>query len=476
MKRFLPLSLVVATLCASGVAAASPPALQAQSRDRAIARLAELSDSFEALSEKVSPAVVQIVATGFAPLSSGAAGAALYTRQQVGGSGVIVDPDGYIVTNAHVVDGAARIRVRLAVPYTEDSPGVSILQPGARVVGAQVVGVDRETDIAVLKVEETGLETLTLGDSDDLRKGQLVFAFGSPHGLENSVTMGVVSSVARQLQPDAPMIYIQTDAPINPGSSGGPLVDPDGRIMGINTFILSASGGSEGLGFAVPSNIVKNVVWQIRRNGFVLRGVIGVHAQTITPAMAEGLGLSRDWGVVAGDVYPGSPASRAGLQVGDIIVSLNGRTMENGRQFNVGLYNSTVGEEVTLEVIRGTQTLTLTALVAERPNQIDRISPLVTAEENLVSRLGILAVDLDDQTAELLPPTRRRHGVVVAARSPGVSVGTPLLPGDVIYAVNGRDVASLQELKPMVEAVLRGDPIVLQLERGGRLMFLAVEL
>ena len=470
--------LIRRTLLVTGFTslAVLPAPLYGQGGNRAVARLAELSDSFEALSERVSPAVVQIVATGFAPLTQGAGGAALFTRQQVGGSGVIFDPDGYIVTNAHVVDGAARIRVRLAIPYTDQLPGESILRPAARVVGARVVGVDRETDIAVLKVDETDLQYLMLGDSDELRKGQLVFAFGSPHGLENSVTMGVVSSVARQLEPDAPMIYIQTDAPINPGSSGGPLVDPDGRIMGINTFILSASGGSEGLGFAVPSNIVKNVVEQIKRNGFVLRGEIGVHAQTITPAMARGLGLSQNWGVLVGDVYPGSPASRAGLQIGDIIRSLNGRTMENGRQFNVGLYNRNVGEEVTLEVARDSQTLTVVALVTERPNQIDRFSPLVTAEENLVPRLGILAVDLDDRTSGYLPPTRRRRGVVVAARSPGVSVGTELLPGDVIYAMNGREVATLRELKPMVEAVLPGDPIVLQIERGGRLMFVAIEL
>ena len=203
MKRLFGLALVATGLSFSGFnTAVVPTPLHAQNRDRAVSRLAELSDSFEALSERVSPAVVQIVATGFAPLTSGASGQALYTRQQVGGSGVIVDPDGYVVTNGHVVDGAAQIRVRLAIPYTDQPPGVSILRPAARVVGARVVGIDSETDIAVLKVDETDLKFLLLGDSDELRKGQLVFAFGSPHGLENSVR-AMVAAVGGELTIDS---------------------------------------------------------------------------------------------------------------------------------------------------------------------------------------------------------------------------------------------------------------------------------
>ncbi len=451
--------------------------LHAQSQQRAIAGLEELSDSFEALSEQVSPAVVQIVATGFAPLAGATdPQAAFYTRQQVGGSGVVLDPNGFIVTNAHVVDGAARIRVLLPLPYTDEAPGGSILKPAAKTVGARVVGVDRETDIAVLKVDEMGLPFLRLGDSDELRKGQLVFAFGSPRGLENSVTLGVISSVARQLKPEAPVVYVQTDAPINPGSSGGPLVDTRGQVMGISTFILSESGGSEGLGFAVPSNIVHNVFDQIRRTGFVVRGEIGVYAQTITPALAAGLGLSRDWGVVLGDVYPGSSADRAGLRIGDIVLSVNSKLMENGRQFNVTLYNLPPGQEVTLEVLRGSQPLTIRPLITERPDALVRLAPLVTAAENLVSRLGILALDIDSNTSAYLPPLRQADGVVVAAWSPGVSAGTELLPGDVIYALNGRPVTSLAGLQTIIDALPAGAPAVLQVERRGRLMFVSVDL
>src|SRR6185503_10080895 len=176
---------------------------------------------------------------------------------------------------------------------------------------AKIVGIDRESDLAVIRIEKTDLPHLRFGDSEELRQGQLVLAFGNPLGLANSVTMGVVSSIARQLKPDDPMIYIQTDAPINPGNSGGPLLDTEGRVVGINTFILSQSGGSEGIGFAIPSSIVHTVVEQIRKDGHVHRGQIGIRAQSITPSLAAGLGLKRDWGVFLGDVDPEGPADAA---------------------------------------------------------------------------------------------------------------------------------------------------------------------
>src|SRR4029079_2165764 len=217
------------------------------------------------------------------------------------GSGVIVDSDGYIVTNTHVVENATRIEVELPPDPAVAGRGRSIVRRRGRTVGAQVVAIDHETDIAVVKVEAHGLPPLQFGDSDALRSGQIVLAFGSPLGLESSVSMGVVSAVARQLTPDDPMIYIQTDATINPGNSGGALVDTAGRLVGINTLIYSQSGGSEGIRFAAPSNIVRNVFTQIRKHGRVRRGEIGVTTQTITPLMAEALGLSFDAGVVLPD-------------------------------------------------------------------------------------------------------------------------------------------------------------------------------
>ena len=278
----------------------------AQSSTEHESALAQLSGSFETLSEQVGPAVVQIFATGYST-ALGNTESNLLSRGQSSGSGVILDPEGYILTNAHVVQGAGRVQILLARSLRDTPAGVSILKPRGEIVEAQIVGIDRETDLDVLKIPEQELPFLELGDSDELKQGQLVLAFGSPFGLENSVTLGVVSSVARQFRPEDPVVYIQTDAPINPGNSGGPLVDAHGKVMGINTFIVSQSGGSEGVGFAVTSNIARNVFTQIRSTGRVVRGEIGVYAQTVTSALAEGLGLPREWGVLLGDVLPGDP-------------------------------------------------------------------------------------------------------------------------------------------------------------------------
>ena len=262
------------------------------------------------------------------------------------GSGVIVDPDGYIITNAHVVERATRIEVELSLAATGSAPGSSILRRRGRVVGAQIVAIDHETDLAVIKVEGKGLPVLPFGDSETLRPGQIVLAFGSPLGLESSVTLGVVSAVARQLTPEDPMIYIQTDAPINPGNSGGALVDTEGRLVGINTLIYSQSGGNEGIGFAAPSNIVRNVFAQIRKTGRVRRGEIGVHAQTITPLLAEALGVPADAGVVLSDVDAWRSGGAAGLQPGDLVLALDGKRMENGRQLRINLYTRGVSDTV----------------------------------------------------------------------------------------------------------------------------------
>src|SRR5262249_18348965 len=257
---------------AASAAALGAPLLHAQTARREAAAapappsLQRLSEGVQQLSDRVRPAVVQIVTSTYAP----AKGGSLLPRQRGVGSGVILDPDGYIVTNAHVAQGARQVQVVLSPPRGAD--GHSVLKARGKVVGAVVVGIDAETDLAVLKVDEKGLPSLPMGDSEELRQGQVVLAFGSPLGLEDSATLGIVSWAARQPEADNPMIYIQTDASINPGNSGGPLVDIEGRVVGINTLILSQSGGNEGLGFAAPSNIVKNVFQQIKTSGRVRRG------------------------------------------------------------------------------------------------------------------------------------------------------------------------------------------------------------
>ncbi len=328
-------------------------------------RLSELSAGFQQLSRRVHASVVKVSTVGYRqldPEESEEPGVA--ARQQSAGSGVIIDPEGLIVTNAHVVVGAQRVQVTLP-----PAPGEGAVRGRARTVRAEVVGLDLETDVALVRVAEKGLPALELADSDRVEQGQLVFAFGSPLGLDNTVTMGVVSAPARQLRADDPMIYIQTDAPINPGNSGGPLVDTEGRVIGINTMILSQSGGNEGIGFAVPSNVVANVVEQLRRTGRVIRGEIGVTVQTITPALAEGWKLPQAWGVVVADVEPDGEGDRAGLRVGDVILSLNGRPLEDARQFNVSLYRPAVGETILLEVQRGQRKLKLAVQVAERHDE-----------------------------------------------------------------------------------------------------------
>lgn len=383
-----------------------------QTKARAGAALADVSSSLEATAQLVGPAVVEIFSTSYLPNEGFVARTAdLVKTQRASGSGVIVHPDGYIVTNAHVVRGTLRLRVELPVP----AGGQSILTARSRTVNARVVGMDLETDLAVLKVEERNLPHVLFGDSDELKAGQLVLAFGSPLGLHNSVSLGVISAVARQLEPESAMIYVQTDASLNPGSSGGALVDLRGRLMGINTRIVSQAGGDEGLGFAAPSNIVRTVYDQIRTLGKVRRGDIGIRAQTLTPELASGLRLPRDHGVILSDVIPGSLAAQMGLRIGDIVLALDGKPMENGRQLHVNLYRRFVGDIVSIEVLRDGRTMKMPVAVGERRDPIAALSASIDPRHNLVAKLSILAVDLDPRLAELLAVRRVPSGVVVAS-------------------------------------------------------------
>jgi serine protease Do len=304
----------------------------------------------------------------------------------------------------------------------------------------------------------------------------VVLAFGSPFGLASSVTMGVVSAVGRQFRDEDRMIYIQTDTPINPGNSGGPLVSADGLVMGINTMILSQSGGSEGVGFAAPANIVRFIYDQIRTQGRVRRSEIGVFAQTITPALAAGLRLTREWGVVLGDVYPDSPAAKSGLRINDVILSVDGKPMENARQFDVSLYGRKPGGTVNLEVGRGLQRLNLRVPLVERRDPSDVFRDLVTPEKNLISRLGILGLDLTPELARMIPGIRQEHGVVVAGVASQARGAAGPLAGDVIYGVNGEAVRTLEDLRGAVSRFAPDSTAVLQVGRQGQLRFLTMTL
>lgn len=431
------------------------------------------SESIQALTAKVTKSVVQIVATGYGLSSEKqSTDTALFEPQEAIGAGVILSPDGYIVTNAHVVQGARKIRVRLPGLESRAADGSQSQGP----VSAKLVGIDRQSDLAVLKIDAKDLPALELADSDRLKQGQVVFAFGSPQGLENSVTMGVVSATSRQVSDENPTTYIQTDAPINPGNSGGPLVDVDGQVVGIDTFILSESGGSEGLGFAIPSNVVRNIYDQLRTEGHVHRGQIGVYVRTITPDLAEGLKLPRSHGVLLEDVAPGSSADKAGLKIGEIVTTVGGKPVGDVKEFATMLFAYKIGEAAPIGVLRDGKEVTVNVTVVERPDDPQRFADMVTGPGNVVERLGVVGITINNDLKKLLPDLRIDSGVIVAARTPSsVLLGEGPEPGDVIHAVNRTPITDIAGLRQVLRNLHPGDAIVLQIERDGALSYLVME-
>lgn len=442
--------------------------------------LVQLNTALQDLAAKVSPAVVQILVTSYGTArEESRSQTAFIVRQHAVGSGVIVDPNGYIMTNAHVVEGAQRIRVALPLP-SGDSSGLVPLGK-RRIVEARLLGQHKESDLALLKIDEKDLPTLPLMSQQRPRVGQLVFAIGSPEGLQNSVTMGVVSALARQADPSKPLTYIQTDAPINPGNSGGPLVDMNGAVVGINTFILSEGGGSEGLGFAIPARVVEFVYRSLRKHGHVHRVEIGAVTQEITPTLADGLNLSRQWGVVVADVRPDGPAEAAGLQIGDILLSADDRRVETLPSLSAALYLHRLDQVVKLEVLRGKEKKIINVPAIERRDQMDQLIDTVNPENNLIPKLGVLAIDIGDQLGDLgtqlKSGLRIPSGVIVVGRA--VELVTPetgLQAGDVIHQLNMKAIDSTAQLRTAIDSLKAGDPVVLQVEREGELMFVSFEM
>ena len=441
----------------------------------AAAALMQLNNALEGLAAKVSPAVVQILVTGYGPLhEENRTQTALIVRQNAVGSGVIVDSTGYIITNAHVVEGAQRIRV--ALPLPGDS-GRAIPVGKRHILEARLIGVHKDTDLALLKIDEKDLPTLPLLVQPRPRVGQLVFAIGSPEGLQNSVTMGVVSAVARQPDPEKALTYIQTDAPINPGNSGGPLVDMNGSVLGINTFILSSGGGSEGLGFAIPARIVDFVYHSLRKYGHVHRVEIGAVAQEITPTIADGLRLSQRWGVIIADVKPDGPAAAAGLQVQDIVLTADDRRIETLPALSSSLYLHRLDQVLKLEILRGDQRKTLYVPAIEARDPMDQLFDAADPEKSLVPRLGILAVDITGDLRNQIGTLRVPGGVVVLGRAADlITPDTGLQTGDVIHAVNTTPITSMDALRAAIRSLKTGDAVVLQVERSDGLSYLGFEM
>ena len=437
--------------------------------------LRQLSKSFEEISAKSGRAVVQIFARSYVAEESENNGE-LLTAQNSSGSGIIMSPDGYILTNSHVVKGAHTLKVQLNARATTE-----LRERGEKSVGralpATVVGIDRETDLAVIKVDKKSLPFLQFGNSDELQQGQLVLALGNPLGLDNSVSLGVVSAVARQLKPDDAMVYIQTDAPINPGNSGGPLVDSEGRVMGINTLILTQSGGSEGIGFSIPSNVARQVYTQLKAQGHVHRAQLGLIGQTVSPQMAEGLGLESEHGVIVSDVEPEGAADHAGIKKDDIILALNNRRLDTVRQLEVNVYRQAPGQKVNLRVQRGSQLIDVPVEAEEQSEQLDALADLVDPVKNVVPELAIVGIDINKTVLQLIPDLRRPQGVVVAARKANVPYsGPPLNTGDVIYEVNHHVVSNVADLRQLLSRMKSGESAVLLIQRDTHLIYVALEL
>lgn len=439
--------------------------------------LKELNASLQAVVAKTSAAVVQVTVAGYGPdEENGHRNAARIVRQHAIGSGIIVDPNGYILTNAHVVRGAQRIRVILP-PSPVDSP--LDLQPvhAAQILDAKLIGEHRDSDIALLKVDATNLPALPLRSDVPVHQGELVFAIGSPEGLQNSVTMGVVSAVTRQVDPDDPMVYVQTDAAVNPGNSGGPLVDVDGNVVGMNTMMLTAGGGNEGLGFAIPAAIVNFDYQRLRQYGHVDRVTIGVSAQDITPTLAAALELPRSWGTIISDVTPDGPAHAAGLKSEDIVLTVDGRPIRGLPDFVASLYLHPATEVLTIAVLREAREVSFNVAVTIHHDKLDELADVPVDQQTPVLRLGVLVTDVDGNVARLVHTNPSKHGVVVVGQTAAPAASSSgLEAGDVIRAVNRTPLQSVSQLRDMVRTIKPGDPVALQVERDGKMQYLAFEM
>jgi serine protease Do len=375
------------------------------------------------------------------------------------GSGVIVEANGTILTNNHVVDGASQVKVDL---------------PDKRTFDAKVVGTDAASDLAVLKIDAKDLPTLPLGDSDKVRVGDVVLAIGNPLGLRQTVTSGIISAKGRQtgLSDGSFEDFLQTDAPINQGNSGGALVNLNGELVGINSQILSPSGGSIGIGFAIPSNMAKSVTAQLIKDGKVHRGMLGIGIQDVTAALAENFGLKEIRGVIVNSVTSNSPAEKAGLKQGDVITSLNGGAVKDGNELRNKIAQTAPGTEVSIGYLRGgggEQTAKLSLGEFQAKTDVSNNNPANV--EPTQGKLGLSLEPITPQIAQQLNLKNVSSGLVVGdvqAGSPADEAG--IAQGDVILEVNHQPVKTIAEMKAAMEKTNKNS-VLLLINRNGQTLF-----
>jgi serine protease Do len=382
-------------------------------------------------------------------------------REQSLGSGVIVDPKGYIVTNNHVVAQADEIKVLLA---------------DKREFTGKVVGSDPKTDVAVVKIDATGLPTIPWGDSSELKVGEYVLAIGNPFGLNQTVTMGIISAVGRANVGIADYEdFIQTDAAINPGNSGGALVNTRGELIGVNTAIFSRSGGYMGIGFAVPSNMVRLVMTSLIKEGKVTRGWLGVSIQEVTSELAKQFGLQEAKGALVSDVLKDTPADRAGVKRGDIIVKYNGHDIENAGQLRNLVAETEVGRQVDVTVVRDKREKTLTVKIDEQPKELAGGGGGSAAPSDNEVLSGLEVQQLTPELADQLNLPHSLTGVVITNVEDGsLAEEAGVRAGDVIVEINRQPIKSLNDYRRIGRQLKAGESVLLLLNRNGQMLFVTL--
>ncbi len=377
------------------------------------------------------------------------------------GSGVIVSSDGYILTNNHVVKGVDKVKVRLIDKRTLD---------------AKVIGTDPKTDIALIKIDAKNLPVAKLGDSDKLQVGEMVLAIGSPlnPNLDHTVTSGIVSAKGRANMGLADYEdFIQTDAAINPGNSGGALINMDGEVVGINSAIATQSGGFQGIGFAVPINLAKNIMEQLKKYGKVTRGYLGVYIQDLTPTMAQAMNLKVSEGAIIADVEKGGPAEKAGIKAGDVVVEFNGRKITGSAHLRYLVASTPPNTKVTLKIIRdGNEKEITVKLGTLKQEEIAK-----TTKAKLKNLLNFNVVGVNSQTAKKYGIDTNAKGVIVVDLKPYSSAARAgLANGDLIIAMNGKSIKDLDSFNEAVKKLKKGSTVFLRVQRGERKFFVAFTL